>query len=94
MLPSLTEPDGVSVLPVPTFGLSKVSMNAAVSPEARLPEVIVGVADGRGRAVVDLGVSGRRHRDRTGHDRAGGVGDEGHGVVVAAVAVVDRAGRR
>ena len=47
-----------------------------------------------GRAVVALGAGGRGDRDRPRRDLARGVGDEGHRVVVAAVAVVDRAGRR
>ena len=35
-------PAGVSVLPVPAVGVSKVCVQVAVSPAARLPEVIVG----------------------------------------------------
>ena len=46
-----------------------------------------------GRAVVALGAGGRGDRDRPRRDQARGVGDEGHRVVVAAVAVVDRTGR-
>ena len=34
----------MSVLPVPAFLVSKLSVKAAVSPLARLPVVIVGVA--------------------------------------------------
>ena len=34
----------MSVLPVPAFLVSNVSLKAAVSPVARLPAVIVGVA--------------------------------------------------
>jgi len=40
-LPSLTEPAALSVLPVPTFLLVKVSVKAAESSVARLPAVIV-----------------------------------------------------
>ena len=37
-------PAGVRVLPVPTLALSKVWVNAAVSPLASVPEVMVGIA--------------------------------------------------
>ena len=33
-LPSITEPAGISVLPVPTFSVSKVWVKLPVSPEA------------------------------------------------------------
>ena len=35
-------PAGVSVLLVPTFAVSKVCVKLAVSPVARLPDVMVG----------------------------------------------------
>ena len=38
----MTEPDGVSVLPVPAFLLSKLCVKLAVSPLAKVPLVIVG----------------------------------------------------
>jgi hypothetical protein len=43
-LPSLTDPEGVRVLPVPAFGLSNAWLKLAVSPAARVPEGMVGVA--------------------------------------------------
>jgi hypothetical protein len=43
-LPSVTEPDGVRLLPVPTVLSSKAWLKLAVSPLAMLPEVIVGVS--------------------------------------------------
>jgi hypothetical protein len=44
LFPSLTVPVGCSVFPVPTLAVTYVSLNDAVSPAARLPDVIVGVA--------------------------------------------------
>src|SRR3990170_4748909 len=38
----VTEPDGMSVLPVPTFLLANACVKFAVSPAASAPEVIVG----------------------------------------------------
>src|SRR5439155_1461944 len=48
---------------------------------------------GAGGAVVALAVGLRRHGDGPRGDHAGRVGDEGDGVVVAGVAVADRAAR-
>ena len=53
-LPSMTEPAGVRVLPVPTLAVSKVWVNPAVSPTASVPAVIVGDARRAGGGVVDL----------------------------------------
>ena len=65
-------PAGVSVLPVPTLALPKVWVNVAVSPEARLPEVMVGHARGSGGGVVDLGVGRGGDGDRPAGDHTGG----------------------
>ena len=69
-------------------------MKLAVSEPCRLPEVIVGNRRRAGRAVVDLGVGHGRDRECLGRDHAGGYRHERVGVVVAAVAVVDRPARR
>ena len=42
-LPSMTEPAGVSVLPLPAAAVSKVWVNAPVSVPASVPEVTVGM---------------------------------------------------
>ena len=58
-LPSLTEPAGISVLPVPTLALSKVWLKLAVSLPASVPVVMVGTAADAGGAVVALGSAAR-----------------------------------
>ena len=64
-----------------------------MSPVARLPVVIVGVAVEDVVPSYTLVVAAAVTVIAQRADRSGGVGDEGHRVVLAAVAVVDRAGR-
>ena len=77
----------------PTLAVSKVWVKVPVSVPTMPPRLTVGIAAEAVVDVVALRVGGGGDGDRAGGDRAGGVVDEGDGVVVATVAVVDGAGR-
>ena len=68
---------------VPTLRCHRSAVNVAVSPPARVPEVMVGMAAATRGAVVGLRVGGGGDGDRPGGDHAGRVGGEGDRVVVA-----------